>query len=70
MNFTPLLPIQPRKELCCPSSYNPSDVSHIPQNILDISYGCGSPVTLANIESGENILDLGSGGGSGLFYCS
>ena len=62
--------IQPQKELCCPSSYNPADVSHIPQNILDISYGCGSPVTLANIESGENVLDLGSGGGVDCFIAA
>ena len=62
--------IQPRKELCCPSSYNPSDVSHIPQNILDISYGCGSPVTLASIAPGESVLDLGSGGGVDCFIAA
>lgn len=61
---------KPQKELCCPASYNPADVSHIPQEILDISYGCGSPVTLANIGSGEYMLDLGSGGGVDCFIAA
>ena len=53
---------QPQKELCCPTSYDSADLSHIPQEILNISYGCGSPVTPAHIELGESVLDLGSGG--------
>lgn len=61
---------QPQRELCCPTSYNPADVSHIPREVLDISYGCGSPVTLAGIERGENVLDLGSGGGVDCFIAA
>jgi ubiquinone/menaquinone biosynthesis C-methylase UbiE len=62
--------IQPQKELCCPTSYNPADLSHIPQEVLNISYGCGSPVTLANIKPGESVLDLGSGGGVDCFIAA
>ncbi|MFO0795241.1 MAG: methyltransferase domain-containing protein [Candidatus Brocadiaceae bacterium] len=62
--------IRPQKELCCPTIYNPADVSHIPQKVLDISYGCGSPVTLANIKPGESVLDLGSGGGVDCFIAA
>ncbi|MBI2472900.1 MAG: methyltransferase domain-containing protein [Planctomycetes bacterium] len=62
--------IQPKKELCCPTTYDSADLSHIPQDILNISYGCGSPVTLAQIESGESVLDLGSGGGVDCFIAS
>ena len=61
---------KPQKELCCPTGYNNVDLSHIPQQILDISYGCGSPVTMANIKPGENVLDLGSGGGVDCFIAS
>jgi len=61
---------QPQKELCCPTSYDSADLSHIPQEILNISYGCGSPVTLAQIELGECVLDLGSGGGVDCFIAS
>ncbi|MCF6158026.1 MAG: methyltransferase domain-containing protein [wastewater metagenome] len=62
--------IRPQEELCCPISYNPSDVSHIPRDVLNISYGCGSPVTLANITPGESVLDLGSGGGIDCFIAA
>lgn len=59
-----------QRELCCPISYNSADVSHIPREVLDISYGCGSPVTLAGIECGESVLDLGSGGGVDCFIAA
>lgn len=59
-----------QKELCCPTNYDSADLSHIPQEVLNISYGCGSPMTLAQIESGESVLDLGSGGGVDCFIAS
>jgi len=62
--------VQSQQELCCPTTYDSADVSHIPREILNISYGCGSPVTLAQIESGESVLDLGSGGGVDCFIAS
>ena len=61
---------QPQKELCCPTSYNPADLSHIPPEVLNISYGCGSPVTQANIKPGESVLDLGAGGGIDCFIAA
>lgn len=62
--------IQPQKELCCPTNYNPADLSHIPPEVLNISYGCGSPVTQANIIHGESVMDLGSGGGVDCFIAA
>ncbi len=62
--------IHPQKELCCPTSYNPADLSHIPPEVLNISYGCGSPMTQASIKPGESVLDLGSGGGVDCFIAA
>lgn len=58
------------ESLCCASSYNEEDVSHIPKEVLDISYGCGSPVALADICEGETLVDLGSGGGIDCFIAA
>lgn len=61
---------KPKPELCCPTSYNVDDISHIPEDAIKISYGCGSPVSLADIKSGETLLDLGSGGGIDCFIAA
>ncbi len=62
--------IESQAELCCPTKYDPSDVGHIPQDVLDRFYGCGSPVTLADLKEGETFLDLGSGAGIDVFTAS
>ena len=56
--------------LCCPTQYNNGDLSHIPKEVLEISYGCGSPVGRANIREGEAVVDLGSGGGIDCFIAA
>jgi len=60
----------PQPELCCPEGYPLEDSEHIPKEVLDISYGCGSPVGLAGISSGEVMVDLGSGGGIDCFIAA
>lgn len=60
--------VQP--SLCCPTNYKPDDVSHIPEDVLKISYGCGSPVSKAFLKEGETVLDLGSGGGIDCFIAA
>jgi SAM-dependent methyltransferase len=35
--------------------------------VTDISFGCGDPVTLASLQPGQTVLDLGSGGGIDCF---
>lgn len=35
----------------------------VPEAALRASLGCGNPVTVAALEEGETVLDLGSGGG-------
>jgi arsenite methyltransferase len=61
---------QPQKELCCPTAYSKDDISHIPAEVMDISYGCGSPVTLAGLNAGETHVDLGAGGGVDCFIAA
>ncbi len=61
---------KPQPALCCPESYPLEDSDHIPQEVLDISYGCGSPVGLAGLTDGETMVDLGSGGGIDCFIAA
>jgi arsenite methyltransferase len=43
--------------------YDVSQINQIPQEALLASLGCGNPTALANLNPGETVLDLGSGGG-------
>jgi SAM-dependent methyltransferase len=60
----------PQAELCCPTKYDPAAVDHVPQEVLDRFYGCGSPLAAAGIEEGETVLDLGSGAGIDVFVAA
>jgi MoaA/NifB/PqqE/SkfB family radical SAM enzyme/SAM-dependent methyltransferase len=61
---------KPLADLCCPTKYDADAVAHIPQEVLDRFYGCGSPITTANIQPGETVLDLGSGAGIDVFIAA
>jgi arsenite methyltransferase len=43
--------------------YDEAQAGEIPQQALRASLGCGNPTALANLNPGETVLDLGSGGG-------
>ena len=43
--------------------YDASQIGQIPQEALLASLGCGNPTALAQLNLGETVLDLGSGGG-------
>ncbi|MCI0402279.1 MAG: arsenite methyltransferase [Acidobacteria bacterium] len=43
--------------------YDASQTGQIPQEALLASLGCGNPTALAQLNPGEVVLDLGSGGG-------
>ncbi len=60
----------PQAALCCPDVYPVADSEHIPQEVMDISYGCGSPIGLAAVSEGETMVDLGSGGGIDCFIAA
>jgi SAM-dependent methyltransferase len=56
------------EQMCCPTAYDFDDLrSFIPEEVLRISYGCGTPAGLATVLSGETVLDIGSGGGIDCF---
>lgn len=50
--------------------YQESDLSEMPDHVTEISLGCGDPVTLASLEPGQTVLDLGSGGGIDVFLAA
>ena len=43
--------------------YDDAQTSALPEEAVIASLGCGNPTLLAQLESGEIVLDLGSGGG-------
>src|SRR6202790_2785465 len=43
--------------------YDASQTSQLPEEALLASLGCGNPTALAQLKTGEVVLDLGSGGG-------
>ena len=43
--------------------YDVSQIKQIPEEALLASLGCGNPTALAQLNAGEIVLDLGSGGG-------
>lgn len=59
------------EQMCCPTSYDFADLkSFIPEEVLKISYGCGTPAGLKTVSQGETVLDIGSGGGIDCFEAS
>jgi len=57
----------PANEPCCDpitsNLYDVSQIQQIPEEALLASLGCGNPTALAQLNPGEVVLDLGSGGG-------
>ena len=50
--------------------YQDPDAADLPEDITNLSLGCGDPVTLASLEPGQTVLDLGSGGGIDCFLAA
>lgn len=54
-------------ESCCDpitsNLYDASQTGELPQEAVLASLGCGNPTALAQLNPGETVLDLGSGGG-------
>jgi arsenite methyltransferase len=43
--------------------YEPGQTAGLPEEAVLASLGCGNPVAVAELRTGERVLDLGSGGG-------
>jgi len=50
--------------------YETPDAAELPDDVTMLSLGCGDPVTLASLNPGETVLDLGSGGGIDCFLAA
>ena len=50
--------------------YETPDAADLPDEVTGLSLGCGDPITLASLEPGQTVLDLGSGGGIDCFLAA
>jgi SAM-dependent methyltransferase len=68
------------QQSCCPScgnasvqaeaiGYSRDDLEHIPEEAI-MGLGCGNPTALAELRTGEVVLDLGSGAGVDVFLAA
>jgi len=58
---------------CCDSKnviYPDELLATVPDDIANFSLGCGDPITLAALQPGQTVLDLGSGGGLDCFLAA
>ena len=54
--------------LCTPVAFNPKWLEVIPADVVERDYGCGDPTRW--VETGDTVLDLGSGSGKNAFICA
>jgi SAM-dependent methyltransferase len=53
------------------SNLYPADLlATLPEGESSVSYGCGDPITLASLQPGQTVLDLGSGAGIDCFFAA
>lgn len=50
--------------------YDSALVADLPVDVTGLSLGCGDPVSIASLKTGETVLDLGSGGGIDCFLAA
>jgi arsenite methyltransferase len=56
---------QQQPSLCCPTEYEGNYLEILPEEIIAKDYGCGDPTRY--VESGEVVVDLGSGAGKNCY---
>jgi arsenite methyltransferase len=59
--------LEGNKTSCCGDScscgYSSGELAALPAEVTQSSWGCGDPISLAALQPGQRVLDLGSGGG-------
>jgi arsenite methyltransferase len=50
--------------------YPSAEIADLPDSVTDMSLGCGNPTAIAELQPGEVVLDLGSGGGIDCFLAA
>ncbi|MBI4241693.1 MAG: arsenite methyltransferase [Candidatus Rokubacteria bacterium] len=54
----------------CGRGYSPEDIASLDPAVVSMGLGCGNPVALTELRTGEVVLDLGSGGGIDVFLAA
>lgn len=54
----------------CNSNYPDQLANVVPEDVANFSLGCGDPITMASLQPGEIVVDLGSGGGLDCFLAA
>ena len=57
------------KQMSTTMGYSKEDMDNVPEGV-NMGLGCGNPVALASLKSGETVVDLGSGGGFDCFLAA
>jgi SAM-dependent methyltransferase len=57
-------------DLTASKLYPISELEVLPEEVTGLSMGCGDPITLASLQPGQTVLDLGSGGGIDCFMAA
>lgn len=57
------------QEVSSKIGYSPEELESVPEG-ANLGLGCGNPQAIADLKSGETVLDLGSGGGFDCFLAS
>jgi SAM-dependent methyltransferase len=59
-----------RCDCASPKRYPEDQLRDLPEELADVSLGCGNPVSEIDIRPGDTVVDLGSGGGLDCFLAA
>ncbi len=53
-----------------PKNYPAEELQTLPEDLADVTLGCGNPIAKIDIHPGDTVVDLGSGGGLDCFLAA